>query len=635
MVRRAAVSGTMMTPTESPAALNSLAGTPDGELLGRFSSRKEEAAFCELVLRHSGMVISTAHRRGGSWELAQEAAQNVFTSLSRKAARLAGVTTISPWLHRAAVLEAAALLRREIRYRHAMNRSQHDPSLALPTVSLPVETVDHWEPVRPFVDEALNALSTAEREMILLHHVEGRTFRDIATRLGLTAEAAQRRGHRALEKLASRLRRRGVVVPVLALGGILTGGFTQDAAAAFSSPCSATLITHGKSLAAGTGNAAGATPFSPASWIAKPAVLAAAGMISASLPILWRVHPAGWFHSGTPPGAPIPAASLPAATVMEGIATNASTTADPEARLAFFKEALDRLKQTPPDGGPTKLGLQLRKFLLALNPDDLRSVGKIMRGSLRSHREMMALLEAFSTRLAELNPALALELAKAGSGRHPDADFNNSIDKMALLDVLTRQSEPAFLKAARQDKDFGFYAINTWAAHDPAGVMEYVEHTLEGKLQESGYRKCLGVWMDKNPAAAYRWLDQRVVDQPEALEQTYSFLFEQDKYAVIHQLPAREAVALGISLSDPVLRNPLIEVAFTAYSQDQPEVLAAFAPLLRLEDKAKPLSVQQVVQAWRRKDDAGVVAWVENLSESGLKTAARRCLAEPLPPDFR
>ena len=620
----------MMTPTESPAALNSLADTPDGELLRRFSSRKEEAAFCELVLRHSGMVIATALRRGGSWELAQEAAQNVFTSLSRKAARLAGVTTISPWLHRAAVLEAAALLRRETRYRHAMNRSQQDPSRAIPTVSMPVETVDHWEPVRPLVDEALNALSTADREMLLLHHVEGRTFHDIATRLGLTAEAAQRRGHRALEKLTSRLRRRGVVVPVLALGGILTAGFTQDAAAAFSAPCRATLIAHGKSLAAGTGNAAGATPFSPASWMAKPAMLAAAGMISASLPVLWHAHAAGWIHSGPPPGA-----SLPAAAGMEGISTNAPTTANPEAQLAFLKEALDRLKQTPPDGGPTRLGLQLRKFLLALNLEDLRLVGEIMRGSPRSHREMMALLEAFSTRLAELDPALALELAKDGSGRHPDADFNNSIDKMALLDVLTRQSEPAFLKAAQQDKDFGIYAIDTWASHDPTGVMEYVEHTLEGKLQESGYQKCLRVWMDKNPAAAYRWLDQRVVDQPEALEQTYAFLFEQDKYAVIHQLPAREAVALAISLRDPVLRNPLIEVAFTAYSQDQPEVLAAFGPLLRLEENAKPLSVQQVVQAWRRKDAASAVAWVESLSESDLKTAARRCLAEPLPPDFR
>jgi hypothetical protein len=76
-------------------------------------------------------------------------------------------------------------------------------------------------------------------------------------------------------------------------------------------------------------------------------------------------------------------------------------------------------------------------------------------------------------------------------------------------------------------------------------------------------------------------------------------------------------------------------MAFIAYSQDQPQVLAAFAPLLRLEDNAKPLSVQQVVQAWRRKDDAGAVAWVENLPEGGLKTTARRCLAEPLPPDFR
>ena len=53
---------------------------------------------------------------------------------------------------------------------------------------MPLDTMDHREPVRPLVNDALNALSTAE--------------------------AAQRRGSRTLEKLAGRLHRRGVVVPV-------------------------------------------------------------------------------------------------------------------------------------------------------------------------------------------------------------------------------------------------------------------------------------------------------------------------------------------------------------------------------------------------------------------------------------
>ena len=65
------------------------------------------------------MVIFTALRRGGSWELAQEAAQNVFTSLSRNAAPVGWREDDSPWLSRAALLEAAALLRRETHYQPA------------------------------------------------------------------------------------------------------------------------------------------------------------------------------------------------------------------------------------------------------------------------------------------------------------------------------------------------------------------------------------------------------------------------------------------------------------------------------------------------------------------------------------
>jgi hypothetical protein len=96
------------------------------------------------------------------------------------------------------------------------------------------------------------------------------------------------------------------------------------------------------------------------------------------------------------------------------------------------------------------------------------------------------------------------------------------------------------------------------------------------------------------------------------------------QYPFTSQLAARDTAALAISLRDPVPRNPLIKVVFTAYSPHQPKALTTFAPLLRPEDKAKPLSVPQVVQAWRRKNEAGAAAWVESLPESGLKCRNRK-----------
>ena len=596
----------------------------DGELLRQFTTGNDQVAFTELVRRHSGLVFSTALRRSNSPELAQEAAQNVFTALARKAPRLISSGSLTPWLHRAAVLESAALIRREIRYRQAMKRRQEDPTIAAST--LPA-TPDGklWDSVGPLVDEALNALSTADREVLLLHHGEGRTFREIATRLGLSAEAAQRRGHRALEKLASRLRRRGVTVPALALGGALTTGLTAETDAA--STILTSLIAHGKTLSTYAG---AETSISPPAWIASPAMLIAAGVISAGLPVWWRAQASA---------SPVPLESTTAAvrdlkhntpaTLPSGPASSANRPA--ESRLDLLRQALAHLKQTPNDSGPTKLGLQLRKYMLDLPAEELRAVGKLLRGSPRQHREMKAVLEAYSTRLAELEPALALELAMASSGKHPDPDFSNSIDKASLLDVLTRQSLPEFLKAADVDKDFGYDALTSWSAHDPIGAIAYVESRLEGKLQQAGYEKCLPPWLERDPSTALPWLNRRIKEQPELAEQTYAIIPKDLKFGVARQMTVQQATTLVPLLTDSVLQSTLLESIYLTFQEDQPEVFAGLAPFLRLEDDAKPISVSQVVFAWRRKNAAGVSAWVSGLPAGELKMTAERCLKAPHP----
>ena len=60
--------------------------TPDSELLERYATERDEAAFAELVRRHVNHVYSTALRLvGGDAHLAEDAAQTVFTDLARKA----------------------------------------------------------------------------------------------------------------------------------------------------------------------------------------------------------------------------------------------------------------------------------------------------------------------------------------------------------------------------------------------------------------------------------------------------------------------------------------------------------------------------------------------------------------------
>ena len=68
------------------------------------------------------------------------------------------------------------------------------------------------------LDGAIDRLMPKDRAVIVMHYFEGHTFRSIAGRLGGTEVAWQKRGVRALSKVAAALKRRGVVATATGLG---------------------------------------------------------------------------------------------------------------------------------------------------------------------------------------------------------------------------------------------------------------------------------------------------------------------------------------------------------------------------------------------------------------------------------
>jgi RNA polymerase sigma factor (sigma-70 family) len=188
----------------------------------RGAARRSEAAFRTLVERYAGLVHGTALRqlRRANW--AAEAAQDVFVLLARKAPRLTGAA-LGAWLHRAAIFTAAALLRKEAR--HARRVSQWAGEQLI--------TGGDAAPSGPELDAALNALSETDRSLLVLRYFENRTASEAAQRLGLTAEAAQKRTERALQRLAGIMQRRGAAVVPAAIAGGLTAQFSHAAPANF------------------------------------------------------------------------------------------------------------------------------------------------------------------------------------------------------------------------------------------------------------------------------------------------------------------------------------------------------------------------------------------------------------------
>ena len=177
----------------------------DAELLRQYAMENSQAAFTELVRRHIDLVYGAALRRvGGDIHWAADVTQIVFTSLARKSAAVAGHPSLVGWLHASTRYAAIDLLRKEQR------RAARETLSVAMNAAEPDEARDDWTQLRPWLDDALDALPSPERDAILLRFFSGQSWARIAERFSVSEDAARRRVERALERLRARLSRRGV-----------------------------------------------------------------------------------------------------------------------------------------------------------------------------------------------------------------------------------------------------------------------------------------------------------------------------------------------------------------------------------------------------------------------------------------
>ena len=230
--------------------------TDSKPLLADYAANGSEQAFRELVARYVDLVYSTALRLvEGDTHRAEDVAQTVFVDLARMAARLSPNSTLGGWLHRHTCFVARTVMRgerrRQARERQAMEMSALDnhPDNALAEIA-------------PVLDEAINELGADDRDAILLRFFERRNLRSVGEALGTSENVAQKRVARALQELATLLRRRGFTVPAAALATGLAAGAVTAAPAGLALSIAGTVFS-----SAGAAGGAGLTS-------AKVAVLA-------------------------------------------------------------------------------------------------------------------------------------------------------------------------------------------------------------------------------------------------------------------------------------------------------------------------------------------------------------------------
>jgi RNA polymerase sigma factor (sigma-70 family) len=178
----------------------------DQQLLRDYAEQRSEAAFAELVRRHVDLIYSAALRMVCDAHLADDVTQSTFMALAQNARQLTNRTVLSGWLHRTAQNLAAKVVRTDVR------RRAREQEAAAMNELLSAGSDVSWEHIAPHLDAALGELNEPDRDAVLLRYVEKKSAQEMAERLGISDEAAQKRVSRAVERLREFFAKRGVTI---------------------------------------------------------------------------------------------------------------------------------------------------------------------------------------------------------------------------------------------------------------------------------------------------------------------------------------------------------------------------------------------------------------------------------------
>lgn len=174
----------------------------DQSLLRQFVDSGDQRAFETLVQGYPQLVRGAAYRMTGNLNLAEEATQQTFVKLARKARRLTGRQSLAGWLYLTASNEGRHLLRAE-----RMQRA-HDTELCQDKDALSKKR-DLSEDIRWLsLEKALKSLAEREQDIIARRFFLDQSYDKIAQALEIGEAAARQRLSRALKQLGKRLRER-------------------------------------------------------------------------------------------------------------------------------------------------------------------------------------------------------------------------------------------------------------------------------------------------------------------------------------------------------------------------------------------------------------------------------------------
>lgn len=203
--------------------MNALPKPPIDEDLASLRAGTDLATCCAKIVALHGPLVKSACRRVLRDEgLAEDAAQETFVLLVKKAKSLPPNTSLAGWLYHAACRTALN------HQRTAMRRRVRENSVEAMNHMIPDTQPNLWTEIEPQLDEAMLALPGRQRDLLVQCYFQNQSQRSAAAALGCSESVVSRELNAAIEALRQFFTKKRITVSSVALTGLLS---TQAASA--------------------------------------------------------------------------------------------------------------------------------------------------------------------------------------------------------------------------------------------------------------------------------------------------------------------------------------------------------------------------------------------------------------------
>ena len=190
-----------------------------------------------IVEQHSGLVTAACRRILRDPSLAEDAAQETFMLLVKKARHLPQQASLAGWLYQTACRIALN------QQRQAMRRRTRESSPEAADSTLPQPPSELWSELELHLDEAMHKLSSRQRDLVAQCYFENQPQRVAAQALGISESVASRELTSAIESLRRFFAKRGIGISGAALITLLTTHAAQGTSASVTAALISTMMT--------------------------------------------------------------------------------------------------------------------------------------------------------------------------------------------------------------------------------------------------------------------------------------------------------------------------------------------------------------------------------------------------------